>query len=175
MPSRTQTFHDYYWGKGAKSAPSFRADINKLVPADRKRVAKDDPKDVVLLLPLLFKSGKSSFLKGRRRDQFLVSLYFTVLIDQGMHCYYREYHGKYDKLTIPPKICTTVDNVYPSYLFQSDYGWPRWTKSRRALFKEAEEVFRHGFLVFAAEHFPRLNAHQAWRKFARHLPPEALE
>lgn len=169
------TFHDYYWGNVPSGSACFRSDINRLVPDDRKRTRADDTKFIVFSLHLLFEGGPASYLEGRHRDYFLIALFFTALIDQGMHHYYHELHGEYDRLTAPPKLCMMVDNVHPEALFLSDHGWSSWTKERLEAFREAKSVFKEGFLAFAAHHFPTMDARSAWDKFCGHLPMKFTE
>ena len=172
MPHKKPAFGDYYWGALSRGGISFREDINRAIPPARKRSHVDDPKDVIFNLWLQDEGVPFRSMKGWRRDYFLVALYFTALIDQGIYHYYRRFHRKYDRLTIPPKICTTVDNVHPNFLFQAEFGWSRWTKSRLALFSEAEKVFRKGFRTFAKTHLSGLDPQEAWAKYSRHYPPQ---
>lgn len=170
MPRKTQTFHDYYWGKGPTGASFFRDDINRIVPTFRKRTKVDDTEAIVFEAGLLFPGNAGDFLKGTRRDLFLTALYFTILIDQGFHYYYRKLHAEYDRLTAPPKLGTTFLHVHPGFLLTKDFGWSEWTSTRLAIFAEAEEVFRRSLIIFAAKHFPELDPLEAWGKFSRHLP-----
>ena len=39
------------------------------------------------------------------RAQFLICLYFTVLVDQAMHAHFRMYYSKFESLTRYPKFC----------------------------------------------------------------------
>ena len=39
------------------------------------------------------------------RSLFIICLYFTVLVDQAMHTYYRELYPEFEKLTKYPKFC----------------------------------------------------------------------
>ena len=173
MPQAKLSFHDYYWGRGPVNGPSFRDDINRIVPPERKRTSSEDTKFIVFDMGLLFRGESGDFLKGPRRDQFLVALFFTALIDQGLHYYYPAFHHTYDRLTAPPKLSTTIFNVRPDFLFEAQFGWDEWTQSRLETFREAQEVFRVGFLDFAQRHMPELNAEEAWAKFIQHLPQQA--
>ena len=40
-----------------------------------------------------------------RRPAFLICLYFTILVDQGMHAHFRHFYDKFQSLTRYPKYC----------------------------------------------------------------------
>jgi len=40
-----------------------------------------------------------------RRPEFLICLYFTVLVDQAMHAHYRAHYDRFQSLTRYPKFC----------------------------------------------------------------------
>jgi len=40
-----------------------------------------------------------------RRPAFLICLYFTILVDQGMHAHFRHFYDKFESLTRYPKYC----------------------------------------------------------------------
>lgn len=173
MPKARRSFHDYYWGCGSRGAPCFREDINRVVPDRSKRRHADDCREVMLLYPDL-EERASSCLEGRHRDQFLIALFFTVLIDQGIHYYYRQFHSKFDRLTAPPKISLTGGNLPPEWVFSTNAGWRGWTKENAKIFYEAEAVFKDALREFLSKHIPDVDADEAWAKFSRHYPSNLL-
>ncbi len=44
-------------------------------------------------------------LPSGNRARFLISLYFTVLVDQAMHAHFREQYPRFESLTRYPKFC----------------------------------------------------------------------
>ncbi len=50
-------------------------------------------------------------LPSEHRANFLICLYFTVLIDQAMYTYYRERYNEFNSLTKHPKFCHGLGQV----------------------------------------------------------------
>ena len=47
-----------------------------------------------------------------RREAFLICLYFTVLVDQAMHCHFQDHYTAFERLARYPKFCHGLGQFY---------------------------------------------------------------
>ncbi len=101
------------------------------------------------------------------RAAFLICLYFTVLVDQGMYTHYRQYYAIFESLTRYPKFCHGLGQ------FQKNPRGILLIPVERNMVKknEIESVLSEGMALFIDEvvdfcinHMPEIKAKDFFEK-----------
>lgn len=158
-------FKSYYLGLPEAAGISFRQDVRIVVTDDCKRESSNGAKWGWLWLHEFWEGGKADRLNGRHRTMFVMACYFTVLIDQMFHSAFPELHPKFELLTSPPKLTTTICHIHPMNLLservlRNDSLW-------HSVYLEAREVFEAQLSQFLSLHMPEANIEQVLICFRR--------
>lgn len=96
---------------------------------------------------------------------FVMACYFTVLIDQMFHSSFPELHPKFELLTSPPKLTTTICHINPLNLLSEKilHGDPKWHE----VYREAKGVFDQQLGEFLAIHMPEADKEHIMLCFRR--------
>lgn len=101
------------------------------------------------------------------RAAFLICLYFTVLVDQAMHCYYRPYYARFEELTRYPKFChgllTINHNPRGILNLPVKHGLVQATDIVEAL-PDGMRLFVQEVNSFFRDYLPHLEVHNFFQK-----------
>jgi hypothetical protein len=102
-----------------------------------------------------------------RRPGFLICLYFTILVDQGMHAHFRPYYDKFESLTRYPKYCRGLGQFQKNprgiLLYPVERGFG--DKARlEELLKDGMELFVDRVDEFFRNHMPEISPRDFFEK-----------
>lgn len=169
MNESEPSFQAYYLGLSDSGGRSFRSDILQVVPPRLRYGTPPGAEGGMLGLDAFWQGGRADFITGRHRTQFLVACFFTVLIDQVVHSHFRPLHPKFEALTAPPKLCTTINNIHPGAILDSKHL--RGDADPESVFNEAKALFEMQLGQFARQHLPEMSATRVWEVVRQYLPP----
>lgn len=106
-------------------------------------------------------------IPNERRPEFLICLYFTVLVDQAMHAHFRPHYAKFESLTRYPKFCHGLGqfqkNPRDIFLTPIDKGMVEKEKVDRLL-AEGMRLFVDELVGFCTQHMPEINPDEFFGK-----------
>lgn len=95
-----------------------------------------------------------------RQAEFLLCLYFTVLVDQAMHAHYREHYEAFRQLTLYPKFCFGLGQVHfsPYGILEAPIAQGKVAAAAvEALLGDAMAVFVEEVVSFCRAHMPQID------------------
>jgi hypothetical protein len=102
-----------------------------------------------------------------RHPAFLICLYFTVLVDQGMHTHFRPFYEKFESLTRYPKYCRGLGQYHKNprgiLLYPVERGFVAQEKLE-GLLKDGMELFVEEVDDFCRNHMPEINPKDFFEK-----------
>ena len=111
--------------------------------------------------------GGLNVIPPEKRAQFLVCLYFTVLVDQGMHSHFRTLYAKFETLTRYPKFCHGLGQFQKNPRQILDIPVERGLVScdeLGRLLRDGMKLFVDEIIDFSERHMPELNPRSFFEK-----------
>ena len=160
-------YSDYY-------GDPFRGDLHAVLRAlPSPHAAHSNGQDVFVQPRIL--SDENPVIRNwdqHHFDLFATALFYTVLIDQVCHYYYRSMHPRFERLTRYPKLrgdCPGVCylNLHPSTILDCIGATPSGlcNRTKKAkLVDVSREVMRNEVLDFFDKHLPEIDGDAFWAR-----------
>ncbi|CAN5548495.1 hypothetical protein BH20VER3_BH20VER3_02180 [soil metagenome] len=114
-----------------------------------------------------FDCGGLDVIPPGRRAKFLIALYITVLVDQGMHAHFPALYAKFERLTRYPKFCHGLGQFQKNPREILDVPIEKGLVSLddlTSVTSNAMELFVDEVLDFSQHHMPELNPKSFFEK-----------
>ena len=123
------------------------------------------------------KKGNLGFLSNESKHNFLIALYYCVLIDMVCYTYFKSHYEKFYRLTMYPKLignCLSACNYHlnPKSIFHAVYG-PNFSEKNTILIKRLillQEFFKIEVFNFFNEYFSDINQEEFWSRCTAEIP-----
>lgn len=173
------TYADYYRQK-------FRADLLDFISSlpSRGLHHSANKAEYTIQYSRLTKGTKHiDVIQENHRDNFVVALFFTVLVDMVFYTYYKPDYPKFQKLTMYPKFigdCLSACRVHfhPSAIFEgvNNSSWMDTTISGRPdinpskSFNQAIGVMKNEVYDFFEKHMQQIDPEEFWNRCTFEFP-----
>lgn len=102
-----------------------------------------------------------------RRPEFIICLFFTVLVDQAMHCHFRQVYSRFESLTRYPKFCHGLGQFqFSPYGILDEPHEQNLVDSERllTLMGEGMRLFVNEVISFFRDHMPEITPQDFFRE-----------